>query len=154
MKSSIVFAALLAACAAGQAADEFVPARPAPAARPDHITVARQAIAAGNWSVAERELTVAVKEKPQDADAHNLLGYTYRKRSSPDLAKAFEHYEIALKINPQHKGAHEYVGEAYLQEGKPQQAEEHLAALQRICGTGCEEYQDLAKSIADYKATH
>ena len=36
-----------------------------------------------DWNVALRELKVAVRESPQDADVHNLLGYTYRKRASP-----------------------------------------------------------------------
>lgn len=35
----------------------------------------------------------------------------------------------------------------------PAKAEEHLAKLKSICGnTTCEEYQDLAKAIAQYKA--
>jgi Flp pilus assembly protein TadD len=98
-------------------------------------------------------LNQAVRESPQNADAHNLLGYTYRKRASPDMLKAYEHYNMALKINPQHKGAHEYIGEAYLIDKRPQDAEQHLTELERICGgRACEEYQDLAKSIADYKS--
>ena len=90
---------------------------------------------------------------PGNADAHNLLAYSYRKQATPDLAKAFEHYNVALKINPNHKGANEYIGEAYLMDKKPAKAEEHLARLKTICGnTTCEEYADLAKSIAAYKA--
>ena len=34
----------------------------------------------------------------------------------------------------------------------PAKAEEHLAALQRICLIPCEEYADLKKAIADYRA--
>lgn len=103
--------------------------------------------------MAVRELQAAVKESPQDADAHNLLGYSYRKRANPDLAKSLEHYGIALKINPNHKGAHEYIGEAYLLQGKPVEAEMHLVKLEQICGGWtCEEYQDLAKSISEWKA--
>ena len=151
MKMSALLMALAAALPTVYAADDPPPVRPA--ARPDHLTVARQAIDAGNWSVAQRELAVALKEQPQNADVHNLLGYTYRKRSSPDLVKAFEHYNIALKFNPQHRGAHEYIGEAYLIEKRPAEAERHLAELEKICGNrDCEEYRDLAKSIADYKA--
>jgi tetratricopeptide (TPR) repeat protein len=94
-----------------------------------------------------------VKAEPGNADAHNLLAYSYRKSPSPDLAKAFEHYNIALRLNPRHKGAHEYIGEAYLMDRKPAEAEKHLAELEKICGNrSCEEYADLAKSIADYKA--
>lgn len=128
-------------------------AAPVQAMSVDHLAKARQAVAAKDWNVAQRELAVAVKEQPGNADVHNLLGYTYRKRASPDMAKAYEHYGLALKIDPNHKGAHEYIGEAYLQDKRLPDAEVHLAALQKICGgTACEEYQDLAKAIADYKA--
>ena len=35
--------------------------------------------------------------------------------------------------------------------GNKAKAQEHLAALERICGKGCEEYQDLARAIAQAK---
>lgn len=143
---------LLAAAPAWAVDTDSSPA-PARQASVDHVARARQAVASRDWSVAQRELQVAVREQPQNADVHNLLGYTYRKRASPDMVKAYEHYNMALKINPDHKGAHEYIGEAYLQDKRLPDAEVHLAALQRICGgTACEEYQDLAKAIAEYKA--
>jgi Tfp pilus assembly protein PilF len=152
MKPSILLALLLLAIAPAHAADEA----PAPRAAPqvaDHLGNARGAIARQEWEAAMRELQAAERDTPRSADVHNLMGYTYRKRAHPDLAKAFEHYDIALKFNPQHKGAHEYIGEAYLMDKRPQEAEMHLAALEKICGNRtCEEYRDLAKSIADYKA--
>jgi len=156
MKKSLLLLALLAAATSVPAADTVEPA-PAPRATParsvDRLATARSAIGRKDWDGALRELTVAVRESPQNADVHNLLGYTYRKRATPDMAKAYEHYTMALKINPQHKGAHEYIGEAYLMDKKPQQAEQHLMELERICGNRtCEEYQDLAKSIADFKS--
>jgi len=111
------------------------------------------AIDAKDWGKAMAELSQAVRDDPRNADVHNLLGYSYRKRANPDLAKAFEHYNTALKLNPKHKGAHEYIGEAYLMDKKPAEAEKHLAQLQTLCGNKtCEEYEDLAKSIADYRA--
>jgi Tfp pilus assembly protein PilF len=93
----------------------------------ERLASARQAIQRQGWSQAQYDLKVAVRDEPANADAHNLLAYTYRKQSRPDLAKAFEHYKIALKLNPLHKGAHEYIGEAYLMDKKPAQAEQHLA---------------------------
>ena len=119
----------------------------------DRLANARKAIDAKDWSKAMFELNQAAKDEPRNADVHNLLGYTYRKRATPDLAKAFEHYKTALSINPKHKGAHEYIGEAYLMDKKPGEAEKHLAQLETLCGNKtCEEYADLAKSIADYKS--
>jgi Flp pilus assembly protein TadD len=116
------------------------------------LATARKAIDAKEWSRAMNELNAAVREEPRNADVHNLLGYSYRKRATPDLPKAFEHYGTALKLDPRHKGAHEYIGEAYLMDKKPAEAEKHLAQLEAICGNRtCEEYADLSKAIADYK---
>ena len=58
----------------------------------------------------------------------------------------------ALQLDPRHRGAHEYIGEAYLMANNLTKAEEHLAALQRICLILCGEYEDLKKAIADYRA--
>ena len=119
----------------------------------ERITVAREAIKAKDFKKAIAELTLAVQEHPGNAELHNLLGYAYRKQATPDLPRAFEQYRLALKFDSEHRGANEYIGEAYLMDKKPAKAEEHLAKLKSICGnTTCEEYQDLAKSIADYKA--
>src|SRR5687767_1134917 len=68
------------------------------------LVTARKAIDAKEWSRAMTELNSAVREEPRNADVHNLLGYSYRKRATPDLAKAFEHYGTALKLDPRHKG--------------------------------------------------
>jgi Flp pilus assembly protein TadD len=149
----IVAAALMAALQA-RAADTpgSNPGVAAPTAQ-DRVAKARKAVDAKDWNNAMRELNVAVREAPQNAEVHNLIGYTYRKRASPDLAKAFEHYNMALKFDPRHKGAHEYIGEAYLIDKRPAEAEKHLVQLEQICGgRECEEYRDLEQSIADYKA--
>ena len=119
----------------------------------DRLATARTAIAAKDWSRALSELGTAAREEPRNADVHNLLGYSYRKRATPDITKAFEHYYTALKLDPRHKGAHEYIGEAYLMEKRPVEAEKHLVELEKICGNKtCAEYADLSKSIAEYKA--
>ncbi len=153
MKVHLVLAAVLLVPLA-QAADTpgSNPSVSAPTVQ-DRLSKARKAVASKDWSGAMRELNVALREAPQNAEVHNLLGYTYRKRATPDMTKAFEHYNMALKFDPRHKGAHEYIGEAYLIEKKVAMAEQHLADLERICGNrSCEEYQDLAKSIAEFKA--
>lgn len=145
-------ALLIAGALPAQAVDMGGPV-PAASPRSDHLALARQAIEQRDWDTAMKELQAAEKDAPRNADVQNLLGYTWRKRSGPDLAKAFEHYKLALKFNPRHKGAHEYIGEAYLMDRKPEEAERHLAELEKICGNrSCEEYQDLARSIADYKS--
>ena len=164
MRSMVSTLALVAAQAcsvclvstAASAADTPEPTPVAASAAPaksDRMATAREAIKAKDWKKSIAELTLAVRQQPANADAHNLLAYSLRKQATPDLAQAFEHYNTALKLNPKHKGAHEYIGEAYLMDKKPAKAEEHLAQLKTICGnTTCEEYEDLAKSIAAYKA--
>jgi Tfp pilus assembly protein PilF len=116
------------------------------------MKAAREAIAKSDWRSAQFATLQAIAQEPDNADAHNLLAYTYRKQEKPHLAKAFEHYRIALRLDPRHKGSHEYIGEAYLMDNKLESAEQHLAALEEICGNRqCEEYQDLAQAIAAYR---
>jgi tetratricopeptide (TPR) repeat protein len=154
MKVPLVLAALL--FAAGAAWPNDTPGAspfPPPPTVQDRLAKARLAVDRQEWSAAQRELNAALREAPRNADVHNLLGYTYRKRAAPDMAKAYEHYQMALKIDPGHKGAHEYIGEAYLLDKRLPEAERHLAELERICGgPACEEYRDLAKAITDFKA--
>ena len=154
MKSKLLVAALAAASVMAYAADTpgSNPSIKAPTVA-ERVASARKAIDAKEWASAMRELNTAVREDPRNPDIHNLIAYTYRKRAQPDLGKAFEHYNTALRLDPRHKGAHEYIGEAYLMDKKPAEAEKHLAELEKICGNkSCEEYADLAKAIAEYKA--
>ena len=154
MSMKHAFLALAAACTVAYAVDTpgSNPNVPAVTVK-ERLASARKAIDAKDWSRAMNELNVAVREEPRNADVHNLMGYSYRKRANPDMAKAFEHYNTALKLDPRHKGVHEYIGEAYLEDKKPAEAEKHLAELEKICGNkSCEEYTDLAKSIAEYKS--
>ncbi len=81
------------------------------------------------------------------ADVYNLLGFSYRKHSEPDLDKALESYKIALEINPKHLGAHEYLGELYITLGNMNKANEMLNSLEKISGTSSMEYIKLKKAI-------
>jgi Flp pilus assembly protein TadD len=109
----------------------------------------KQAINAKEWSTAIKSLNSAALRDTRNADIQNYLGYAYRNAGQLDLA--FRHYQRALQLNPRHRGAHEYVGEAYLIVNNLAKAEEHLAALQKICLIPCEEYADLQKKIAEYR---
>jgi len=108
-----------------------------------------EAVKVRDWDTAVQHLAIVVRAEPTNADAQNLLGYAYRNQKKLDLA--FRHYNEALRLDPGHKGAHEYIGEAYLLTGNKAKAQEHLAALERICGKSCEEYEDLARAIARAK---
>ena len=156
MKNPI--AALICALAASLAAGSSFAADVGPtvAAQPsttERMAKAREAIKNKDWQKSLAELNAAVKVEPRNPDIHTLLGFSYRKQATPDLPKAFEHYKTALSLNPKHKGALEYIGEAYLMDKKPAEAEKNLAELEKVCGNKtCEEYADLSKAIADYKA--
>jgi tetratricopeptide (TPR) repeat protein len=109
----------------------------------------KQALEAKDWKAAAAAFGKAVEKEPGNADAHNMLAYSYRKSGNLDLA--FKHYNEALRLDPNHRAAHEYIGEAYLMAGNLPKAEEHLGVLDRLCFFGCEEYSDLKKAVAEYK---
>lgn len=110
----------------------------------------RKAVEAQDWNKAVELLSKAVQTDPNNADAHNFLGYAYRKKGA--YAASFEHYEQALKLDPKHKHAHEYIGEAYLLTDNLPKAELHLAELQKICTPiPCEEYKELKRAVDAYR---
>lgn len=135
--------ALWAAVAAGAPSDDDE------SVDPDYAA-GKAAIEAKNWTAAITALSSAALRDTRNADIQNYLGYAHRHTGRLDLA--FPHYARALQLDPRHRGAHEYVGEAYLLAGDVAKAEEHLAALRRICVIPCEEYADLAKAIEAYRA--
>jgi len=133
---------LLLAASVGFAADT------APAN--DKLTPARTKIAAKDWPGAIAELKKV--NETGDADWNNLMGYSLRKSGSTNAAESEKFYNEALRINPKHRGALEYSGELYLMTGNLPMAEQRLAALDKACLLSCEEYRDLKKAVASYKA--
>ena len=125
-----------------------------PKARPENpnVVAGRKAIEAKDYKMAVGHLTKAVQEEPRNADAHSMLGYSYRKLGTLD--KSMEHYQTALKLDSNHRSAHEYLGELYLDMNQLPSAEKHLAALKKACPWfgKCEELEDLKEAIEKYKA--
>jgi Flp pilus assembly protein TadD len=117
-----------------------------------NVVAGRKAIEAKDYKAAVGHLTKAVQEEPKNPDAHNMLGYSYRKTGVLD--KSMEHYQTALKLDSNHRSAHEYLGELYLDMNQPDNAEKQLASLKRACPFfgKCEEYDDLKEAIEKYKA--
>ncbi|MBI1171003.1 tetratricopeptide repeat protein [bacterium] len=98
----------------------------------------------GNFAAALPKLVSLTKTDPQNADAWNLLGFTYRKLGQmEDSSKA---YLTVLSINPNHLGALEYQGELFISTGKIEEAKANLAKLKTLCGT-CEQAEDLEKAL-------
>lgn len=116
----------------------------------DNLGPARAAIAAKQWRTAIDELKRV--NDTASADWNNLMGYTHRKASPPDLEAAERYYNEALRLNPKHRGALEYSGELYLMKGDLPTAEKRLAALDKACFLPCDEYRDLKSAVARYKA--
>jgi tetratricopeptide (TPR) repeat protein len=108
----------------------------------------KRALAANDWNGAIKALGSAALRDSRNADIQNYLGYAYRRLRQ--LEPAIGHYRLALTLNPRHRSAHEHLGEASLVVGNLTEAEEHLAALERICLIPCEEYDDLKNAIAAY----
>ena len=145
---------LLVAQGAALAADMTPPPPPPP---PAASPVAAEPLAAARSRLAVRQYGAAIDELKKvnatgSADWNNLMGYSLRKQATPDLEGAQRHYDAALRIDPQHKGALEYSGELALMKNDMPTAEARLAALQRVCASGCEELDDLKKAIARVKA--
>ena len=126
---------------------------PAPKSTPENPEVAagRKAIDAKDYRSAVAHLTKAVQEDPNNADAQNMLGYSYRKLGTFD--KSMDHYQKALKIDANYRSAHEYLGELYLDMNQLDNAEKQLAALKKACPFfgKCEEYDDLKAAIDKHK---
>jgi tetratricopeptide (TPR) repeat protein len=110
------------------------------------LTSVRAKISAKDYSAALAELR-NLAEDTQNADVYNLLGFTLRKTG--DYATSLSYYTKALDLQPDHKAAREYLGELYLETGQLDKAKEQLATLAKLCPTGCEEREDLAKAIGD-----
>ena len=116
----------------------------------DKLAPVRAQIAAKQWRLAIDELN-KINDKGS-ADWNNLMGYSLRKNTPPDVAGAEKFYDDALHLDPKHRGALEYSGELYLMLDDLGQAEQRLATLDKVCGSGCEELSALKKAVQNYKA--
>lgn len=107
-------------------------------------TDAKAAVDAGKFADALPMLQMLTKDDAKNADAWNLLGFTYRKLGKLDDSDAA--YLKVLAINPNHLGALEYQGELFITTGKIDLAKANLVKLQGLCGT-CEQAEDLEKAL-------
>src|SRR5258708_39769959 len=91
-------------------------------ADPDYVA-GKKAVAAEDWNSAIALLSKAALRDDNNADIHNLLGFSYRHAG--DFERAFAHYNRALSLNPRHRGAHEYIAVAYLLQDNLPKADRH-----------------------------
>ena len=95
------------------------------------------------YEKAQKFLLKSNKEKPNQADTLNYLGFTTRKLG--DYENGEKYYLMGLKINPNHTGINEYLGELYVTTNRIELARERLKVLEKC---NCEEYAEL-KDIID-----
>ena len=105
----------------------------------------RADIKAKHWQTAIEKLSAFVEANPSNADGYNLLGYSFRNLGNSK--RAMSAYNRALKLDPQHTGALEYQGVLFVKLGDLDKANANLGKIKAICGTSCEEYEDLDKAI-------
>jgi tetratricopeptide (TPR) repeat protein len=86
----------------------------------------------------------AVKNK--DSMTLTMIGYATRKMGNYNQGLAY--YQQALALDSNNVSTREYLGEAYAEKGHIDLANAELVKVEALCGTECEQYQDLAKAIA------
>ena len=86
------------------------------------------------------------KNKPNQADTLNYLGFTTRKLG--DYVGGEKYYLQGLTIEPKHNGINEYLGELYVVTNRINLAKERLKVLENC---NCEEYDELKEIIAGTK---
>ena len=116
----------------------------------DALREARTLISEERYEEALAKLEEMITSDDGNADAWNLVGFSYRKLERYEPAMGG--YARALAIDPRHTEAIEYLGELHLALDDLAQAEEQLARLGEICGSGCEEYEELKEAVEEYKA--
>jgi tetratricopeptide (TPR) repeat protein len=107
----------------------------------------RQLAQSANYEEAIKVLSLA--ENKSDPRILNYLGFSHRKAGR--VLVGLGYYQEALRVDPNYTLVREYLGEAHLQMGDLAGAKNQLAEIEKRCGTGCEEYKDLAGQIASYK---
>ena len=95
------------------------------------------------YEKAQKLLLKSNKEKPNQPDTLNYLGFTTRKLG--DYENGEKYYLMGLKIDPNHTGINEYLGELYVTTNRLALAKERLKVLESC---NCEEYSEL-KDIID-----
>ena len=138
----MVFILLTPAYSAGSDASDDKPAKPA---HSKEYYKAVKLIKAGSFDEALIILETIIQKKPDDADIHNYMGFSFRKKDM--LEKSAYHYEQALDINPKHLGALEYQGELYIELGEIEKAKANLTKIDDICWTQCPELRQLKQAI-------
>ncbi|WP_248310342.1 hypothetical protein [Bosea sp. 117] len=82
---------------------------------------------------------------PQTAKSLNYRGYVTRKLGRTE--EGIGYYLQSVALDPKYPQVREYLGEAYVIQGKLDLAKDQLKVIETLCGTTCEEYEDLDHAI-------
>ncbi|MGC6485027.1 MAG: tetratricopeptide repeat protein [Candidatus Puniceispirillales bacterium] len=116
------------------------------------VSKANKAIKDNDFAAAYTILEDGLGSEPDNADIHNLLGFSARKMGRYE--DSMRHYRTALALDPKHKGALEYMGELYLTLNQPDEARALLQRLDDICWLGCSEERELKAAIEAWEAAN
>jgi tetratricopeptide (TPR) repeat protein len=89
--------------------------------------------------------TLSYVRKPNSTTL-TYLGYANRKLGHVDEGIAY--YHQALAIDPTNLNTREYLGEGYVSAGRTDLAVSELNKLEALCGTECDQYEQLELAIA------
>lgn len=156
-----LLAPLVLAWLAGPALAVMLDEADRPTAADPDFAAGTAAIEREDWSQVVLHMSKVLERRPWHDEAHNRLGFAYRKLGRYD--DALTHYYRALQLNPHNRGALEYLGEGLLELGRVQEAREVLALLEIECqriwaadGAAwqdeCEEWQDLMAAFEAHAA--
>ncbi len=93
-------------------------------------------------------LTTLGAVRHKDAMTLTMIGYSQREMGQ--YKQAMASYSKALALEPNNLNTHEYLGEAYVKLGRADLAKAELNTLKKLCGTGCEQYRDLAAAVSSH----
>ena len=155
-----VLVMLLAAAIGPAGAVTGFDAGPGPASTDDPYAAGVAAFEQEDWQGVLEHMSEAIELRPWQDNAHNLMGFAYRKLG--DYPAALDAYGKALTLNPYNRGALEYLGEAYLDLDRPDDAKATLDRLAEACRriahaaidplTTCAEWQELSEAFEAYLA--
>src|ERR1700678_1261983 len=89
-------------------------------------------------------------DDPNTPRALNYRGYATRKLGHTD--EGITYYLKSVALDPAYPQVREYLGEAYVIQGKFDLAKDQLTTIEKLCGKGCEYYQDLSETLEQVHA--
>lgn len=113
----------------------------------DESLLAYASMLSQNGRYDESLATLDLLQNPNTAEALNYRGYATRKLGRVD--EGIGYYLKSVALDPEYALVREYLGEAYVIKGEISLAKAQLNAIEKLCGTTCEPYRDLAEAIHD-----